>query len=259
MRIQTVSFICVLYNHENWLVQRCIDSIHEVMKNITWFTYDIILVNNNCWKDYQLKGKIKLIDSPTNLGYCGGNNKAITISSSDYMIVINPDIQLINHLGIERMINACITNDTIAGRLVGNEKWYTYPASFPTDRKYLNNDLPFFYYEHTLDKPGNWKPFQYIDGSLMAFSKSLWKKIGRFDEDFFPGYFGENVFAFKAFCEYEKSMLEGCNLEGTYIHDNNNTRLDSSSLETITKNMRLLFYYKYALNSWELFLCYLNQ
>jgi GT2 family glycosyltransferase len=255
----TVSFICVLYNHSTQLVQRCIDSIHIVMKDVNWIQYDIILVNNNCWIDYQLKGDFKLLTSQINIGYCGGNNFGIYHSKSDYIVIINPDIKLLNSSGIERMIDSCKTTDSISGRLVGGQKWYAYPSSFPTNRKYVNNDLPFYIWEQTLDKPGNWKAFKYIDGSLIAFSKYLWKQVGGFDTDFFPGYFSENAFAFKAFLLRGRFMLQDCDIENTYLHDENDARLDMSVIEPLTKNMRLLFYYKYALNNWDLFISYLNH
>ena len=253
-----VSFVCVIYNHSQSLVQRCINSIHENMKNVDLLFYDIIIVNNNALiNNYNFKGPHNLITPNTNTGYCGGNNIGISSSKSDYIIIINPDIKLLNSKGIERMIQAC-NNNYISGRLVGAQKWYAYPASFPTDKKYVNCDLPYYMWEHTLDKPGNWRAFKYIDGSLMAFPKSLWKDIGGFDEDFFPGYFGETAFAFKAYLKYGNFILQDCDIENTYLHDNNDARLDMSVIDPLTQNMRLLFYYKYALNNWDKFKKYLD-
>lgn len=258
----TISFVSVLYNHSESLVQRCIDSIYNVMRYCHYFKYDIILVNNLNAKKYNLNGEYEFIspENDKNLGYCGGNNLAIQKSKSDYIIVLNPDIKLTNSLCIDWLIGSCKLNNSISGRLVGTNAWYTYASSFPTDKKYDSDKLPFYFNEPTLVKPGNWKAFKYIDGCLMAFSRSIWDDINGFDEDIFPGYFGENVFAFKSYLKYKKFILSDCRINGTYIHDNNDSTFNiPSNIIKWTKSSRQLFYDKYALNNWDLFLEYLNH
>jgi len=254
----TVSFVSVLYNHSETLVQRCIDSIHNVMQYCHYFDYDIILINNLDTKKYELNGEYRLIDSIKNLGYCGGNNLAIQNSNSEYIIILNPDIKLTNSLCIDWLIGTCKLNNSISGRLIGTNEWYTYASSFPTDKKY--DILPFYFNEPTLIKPGNWKSFKYIDGCLMVFSKSIWEDVEGFDEDIFPGYFGENVFAFKTYLKYKKFILSDCKINNTYIHDNNDSTFNSpENIIKWTKESRQIFYNKYANNNWDLFLEYLNH
>lgn len=255
-----ISFVIVIYNHSESLVQRCITNIHNVMQYCNYFEYDIILVNNLNTKNYNnLNLPFKLFNNPINSGYCGGNNIGIKNSNSEYIIVLNPDIKIISSLCIDWLIGTCKLNNSISGKLIGTTSWYTYAASFPTDKKYENEPLPFFFNEPTLSKPGNWKSFKYIDGCLLAFSKSIWEDVGGFDEEIFPGYFGESAFCFSAYLKYNKFILSNINFSDTYIHkDNDSTHNDPIDIIDWTKGSRQLFYTKYALNNWDKFINYLN-
>jgi GT2 family glycosyltransferase len=255
--VSNISFVSVLYNHSESLVQRCVDSIHNVMQYCPYFKYDIILVNNLNTKKYNLIGSHTLIEQLNNTGYCGGNNLGIKNSKSEYIIILNPDIKLLNSLCIDWLISNCKINNSISGRLVGANDWYTYASSFPTDKKY--EELPFYFNEPTLIKDGNWKSFKYIDGCLMAFAKSIWEDIGGFDETIFPGYFGENTFAFKSYLKYNKFILSNVKIDSTYIHsDNDSTFNNITDIIKWTKDSRNLFYTTYALTNWDKFINYLN-
>ena len=265
MKIQKdkISFVIVLYNHSLKLVMRAINSIRECMLYCPYYDYEIVIINNLKEKVYDFINTdldIKYHISEKNLGYCGGNNFAIrNIVTGNYIIIMNPDIKINNSLCIDWLIGGCKLENKICGRLIGTNEWYTYAASFPTDKKYEPDLLPFYFMEHTLNKPGDWRAFKYIDGCLMAFSKELFFNIGGFDEDFFPGYFGETAFAFKAFLVNNKFSLFDSKINDLYEHSENDSEYNQfSKIVEWTETARKLFYSKYALQNWDKFLQYLN-
>lgn len=260
---ETISFVCVIYKHPIDMIQRMVDSIDLVMQYCPFFEYEIILLDNdasdNKHLEYEkLSESVHAYSSETNIGYCGGNNKAVEYSGNDYIIVINPDVILTDSLAIDWMVGTCKMHNCISGKLVGTQQWYTYTSSFPTDKQYNPMELPFFFSEPTLNKPGAWKPFRYIDGCLFCIPKSVWNDIDGFDEDIFPGYFGENVLCFKAFLKgYD---IKDCNIGKCFTHAGN---VKSPQMVQMVMNWskigRQLFYSKYALPNWDQFLEYLSK
>ena len=262
--MESVSLVCVIYNHYKETVEKMVSSAVNCLQYCSYLDYDIIIVDNSedSLLDCSLlnnicNNKLIYIKSDTNLGYCGGNNLGIKNSPSDYIIITNPDIIFLEALCFDWIVGYSKFKNTISGKLVGCNKWYTYASSFPTDRKYSPEELPFYYNEPTLKKPGNWKSFKYIDGSLMCFPKKLWEDVGGFDEDYFPGYFGENVFAFKAYLK--GYILQNSEIHNYYKHEHGKDRSDEQKIMEWSKEGRRLFYEKYALPNYDKFLKYLNN
>ena len=104
---------------------------------------------------------------------------------------------------------------------------------------------------------GNWKKMPYIDGSIMGFSKDVWELVEGFDENCFPGYFGENIFQFKYWLKTKISLRE-CNLETVHIHMSNHDNIDKVNIIEWTKSGREYFYNNYAIPNWDQFLEYLR-
>ena len=86
-----VSIIIVTYNNRND-IENCLDSI----LNQTYKNFEIIIVDNAS-KDgtpdiVQKKyPSVRLIRSPKNLGYAGGNVLGLKYAKGDYIVVLNPD------------------------------------------------------------------------------------------------------------------------------------------------------------------------
>ena len=87
-----LSIIIVNY-HSRPKLETCLNSIFEVDNYI--FKYEVIIVENNSGDDLsvltQKSDKIKLINSPKNLGMGGGNNLGIKAAQGEYILVLNPD------------------------------------------------------------------------------------------------------------------------------------------------------------------------
>jgi GT2 family glycosyltransferase len=93
-----LSIIIINYNTFQ-LTCNCIQSIHDKLLDVE---YEIILVDNasvecdaNLFKEKF--PQIKLIISPTNTGFTGGNNLGIEHSSGEYLLLLNSDTELINN------------------------------------------------------------------------------------------------------------------------------------------------------------------
>lgn len=94
--IKRISFIIVNYNGQEDSCE-LIESIYTHIP--TRYGYEIILVDNGSVKDESIYVKEKFpsviaIRSDTNLGFAGGNNLGIKISSGDYIFLINNDTLL---------------------------------------------------------------------------------------------------------------------------------------------------------------------
>jgi len=260
--METVSFICTVFNHKLDLVQRMIDSVDQAMMYRPEFNYDFIIIDNGDVKGTYVKlhseTSLHIFDNDTNSGYCGGNNIGIRQSNAQFIFIINPDIIIDNSLCIDWMVGASKLNDSVTGWLIGTSEWYTYASSFPTQSKYESKNLPYYPNEPTLNKPGAWKSFTYIDGSFMCFPRNLAVDISGFDEDIFPGYFGENAFCFKAFLA--GYHVENVHVKGLYIHKHGNRQpSEEAKIHMWSETGRQIFYEKYALPNWDKFIEYLNR
>jgi len=262
--METVSFICTVFNHSPELVQRMINSVNKAMLYRLEFNYDFLIINNG-EQDYtslktidgDTRGLLTIVDTGSNLGYCGGNNIGISKSNAEFIFIINPDIIITNSLCIDWMVGSSKLNHSVSGWMIGTNEWYTYASTFPTASKYEPDLLPFYPTEPTLEKTGRWKAFRYIDGSFMCFPRALAIDIDGFDEDIFPGYFGENVFCFKAFLAGYKIDNVPCKDFYEHKHGKRTSEYESQ-IHTWSKLGRQLFYEKYALRNWDKFIEYLN-
>lgn len=255
--MKTLSFICTSFENKDDQIQEMVDSVNNVMQYCPYFDYHITVVDNSISLKTNNFDNTTIIQPTENLGYCSGNNLAIDSSTGDIIIIINPDVILKDSLCIDWMVGTighykkCIT-----GTMIGSANWYTYPASFPTDKQYDVKDIPFYFDEPTHTKPGNWKAMKYIDGCLMAFPRHLFE-VSSFDGDIFPGYFGETAFAFSAYLN--GYSIKDCAIKGLYDHKSNHDDNRKRNIREWTKEGRDIFYTKYAIPNWEMFNKYLGE
>lgn len=75
-----------------------IDCVESIRKKTKYKNYEIIIVDNNSRKEEFEKLKNlkvnKLYRNNENLGFCGGNNLGIKISSGDYIVFLNNDTKV---------------------------------------------------------------------------------------------------------------------------------------------------------------------
>lgn len=95
-----VSVIVLTHNSQKWLKQ-CLDSL---MRQTIVDQIQIIVADNDSSFGYgKLPPKVELIQNGGNLGYCDGNNRAVSKAKGKYVLFLNPDTEM-SPTCIEKMV-----------------------------------------------------------------------------------------------------------------------------------------------------------
>ena len=152
-----------------------------------------------------------LICNRENRGFAAAVNQGIARTDADYILLLNPDVELL--CSIQPLLQACTTGNTAiaAGRLVNSrgetQKGFTIrrlPSALtlsfevlglnrllpgnPVNRRYRCLDLD-------LDLPAD---VEQPAGAFLFFSRKLWQDLDGFDERFFPVWFEDVDFCKRA-------------------------------------------------------------
>lgn len=201
-----LSHIIVNY-HNSDVLRKCIESIYGTVKNLE---YEIIVVDNSCG-DNGIPGlkksfpDVRFIENAENVGFAQANNQAARLARGEILLFLNPDIELtegaVNNmaagLGLDpsiailgpKVLNAdgslqysCRSFPTIWTGLFNRYSLMT--RFFPENRhsaRYLMTD-----FDHNSAKEVDW-----LSGCCMMTPRSMFFKIGLFDENYF--LFNEDV------------------------------------------------------------------
>lgn len=200
-----VSIVIVNYRVEEELMA-CIDSIQ---KSKIKKSYEIIVVDNDEKKtvDIDLKKKfpeVKYIPAKKNLGFGGGNNLGFEHSRGEFLFFLNPDT-IVKKNAIDRLVKFLETHEKAGivapilldrnGKIYpsqGSEELTPFTAIFSLsfiNKFFPNNPISKRYFLSTWDKKEERKVGN-VPGTAFLIRKSLFKKVGGFDENFFL-YFEE--------------------------------------------------------------------
>jgi len=138
--------------------------------------------------------KWKVVTSQKNLGVIGGRNLGVQYIESDFFMNIDND-QYVKSGWIESLFQVMTENNA---DIVGPEAWAILPPKTPgainigpetiPDRSYF----PYKHCQHRFDK------FNYIGCGGSLIRRTVYEKIGLFDERFNPAYFEDPDFAWRA-------------------------------------------------------------
>jgi len=213
----TLSIIIVNWNTRE-LLKKCIDSI---IKNAPNFDFEIIIVDNASTDGSQnmidtiqdsfekpIRDRIKEILNQNNLGFAKANNQAIKKAKGDYILLLNPDTEIINNT-LEKTVDYIKKHEEIGilGCKLLNPDRTTQPSvrKFPTLGSQLiillklHNLFPSFvskYYMTDFD----YSRSQIVDqvmGAYFLTTKKVLEKIGDLDEKYWI-WFEEVDFCKKA-------------------------------------------------------------
>ncbi len=160
----------------------CLKSIRKL--NYPKSKIETIVVDNHSTDGSQQKIKqtyprVKLIENKTNLGFAKAVNQAVEDSRSKLIFVTNNDVFLEKNC-LNILVDYLITHKNVG--VVG-------PSVYSQNsRKILHSSLKFNLYTGLFRK--NVKKSKevesdWIEGSGMLFKRTLWEKLGGFDEGFF--------------------------------------------------------------------------
>ena len=201
-----VSVIIVNYKVKFFLAQ----CLHSVLKAMDGIDGEVIVVDNNSQDDSidyvrGLYPQVTFIENKENLGFACANNIAIRQSKGEYVVLLNPDTVVNEHL-LTDCISLLDSNPNIGatGVRMLNEDGTFAPESrrgVPTPftafckmvgltKLFPKSRLFGRYYMKYFDEYAT-TPIEIISGACMFIRKSVLDECGLLDEDFFM--YGEDI------------------------------------------------------------------
>jgi hypothetical protein len=196
-----VDIIIVNWNSVDFL-QKCIHSIFSTNNNT--FVSKVIVIDNNSEDSslgvIQQNEKIEIIRNKENRGFAKACNQGFKLASAPSILLLNPDTQLLPNT-LANCLEFMEGNDKIdiLGCQLMNDNGEIAPScsKFPTpsgifrDATGLSKMLPSIFKPGIIMTDWDHKESRYVDqvmGAFMFMRKSLFEKIGFFDERFFVYY-----------------------------------------------------------------------
>ena len=185
-----LSVIIVNYNGLIYL-KDCLDSLEDKLKGIP---NEIIIIDNNsndesCNYLRTNYPNVRLIDSKINYGFGKGNNEAVKQAQGDYLLLINNDTVVLDHL--KPVLDYLKEDETIGAvginMLNGKKEYLPVAGVFP-------NASNMFQMKKLLEindefRSGVFSKHNYevdwLSGSFLMLKKETYQKINGFDEAYF--------------------------------------------------------------------------
>ena len=196
-----IDVVIVNWNSGDYL-QKCIQSIF--LTDNKKFVEKVFIIDNNSidlsTKQIELDDKIIIIRNEENRGFARACNQGFKLSTAPYILLLNPDTQLFNNTLEDSVSFMEKNNDVdILGCQLLNENGEIAPSCshFPTPSGIFRDATGLSRMAPAIFKPGiimtNWdhKKSRFVDqvmGAFMFMRKSIFEKIGYFDERFFVYY-----------------------------------------------------------------------
>lgn len=190
-----VSIIIVNYNTSK-LLSEC---LHTIRQHTHCLEYEVIVVDNDSKDNSRDMIKkdfpwVRLIESPTNLGFGGANNLGMKAANGKYFFLLNSDTLLRNN-AIKYFFDFAENgnSDTVLGCILlssDHKPCHSY-GNFITPQSELKQSLarflPFLKDKTNLHPPTINQAIEteYITGADLWIPKKIYERVGGFDEDFF--------------------------------------------------------------------------
>lgn len=200
----SVALLFVTFNSENQICSN-LDLLHKVN-----FKYEILIVDNNSSdKTLQVIKKsnlsVKLIQNTKNMGFAKGINLGVKIAKSEYLLFLNPDVQ-INVVNLEKFISTIDKKDiNILGCKILNSDSVVQPScgKFPTILNIIADRVPVInkLFKTELIRQNKYynkeQEPDWISGAFFLVRRDVFLKLGGFDERYFM--YGEDIdFCYRA-------------------------------------------------------------
>lgn len=188
-----LSIIIVSYNSKKNL-EKCIDSIyHKIGDLLEW---EVIVVNNDereNLSDMKVDlAKIKIVDHKKNVGFGAGMNLGVKNSQGEFLLILNPDTE-IETSNIDEVIKR-FENDESIGIVGGGifsrngqkQEWSAGKeiSFYDLVRNNLGISRSLKVWNSSEEMECDW-----VAGTVLFVRKSLFDKLGGFDDDSFFMYF----------------------------------------------------------------------
>ena len=187
------SVIIVTYNHKKYM-KACLASV--LANN----PLEVIVVDNGSTdgtvelieKEFP---QVKLIKSPKNLGYGGGNNLGVKYAKGKYVVILNPDTK-VEKDWLEELLKPLEKGE----KLITTPKILTYDGSKINTCGNIDHFTGLTFTRGLNESPGRFNRFEHLSGlsgACFAMRKEDYLELGGFDESFFS-YMEDAEFSWRA-------------------------------------------------------------
>lgn len=196
-----LSIIIVSYNTRKMTLE-CIRSVFSETKTVT---FEVIVLDNDSQDDSyeaiadEFGDRIRLISSTRNLGFAGGNNRAIEQADGEFLLLLNPDTVVLDG-AIDKLIDFAGQNPA-AGIWGGRTQFADLtlnPASCWSRQTLWSLvsqalGLSSIFRRSNMFNPegiGGWnregeREVDIVSGCFLLIRRELWQKLNGFHPDFF--------------------------------------------------------------------------
>ncbi len=190
-----VSIIIPVWNGEA-VITDCLSALfHHTRDDLI----EVICVENDSQDDSasiiaQNFPEVRLLRQPVNLGFAGGVNVGLQAAQGGLFVLLNQDCLV--HEGWLTAVTTTFAQNPHIGIIGGTI--YNPDGAVNHAGAYIR--YPDGYGIHETAVPTNPEPkiVDYVNGALFAFRRSVWEENGRFDDEFYPGYFEECDYCYRA-------------------------------------------------------------
>lgn len=250
-----LNIVIVNWNSGDYL-QRCIQSIFSTGNET--FVDKIFIIDNNSSdaSAHQIKpnDKIEIIWNKENRGFAKACNQGFKLSTSSYILLLNPDTQLLHST-----LKDCIifmdkeTNVDILGCQLLNDKGdishscsrFPSPKGIFFDATGLSKMVPAIFKPGIIMTDWDHKESRYVDqlmGAFMFVRKTNFDKVGYFDERFFVYY--EEVDFSKRLTQMGGKSFFNANIKAIHSGEGTTNSVKAFRL-SLNLSSRLLYAKKY--------------
>ncbi len=244
-----ISFLILTYNSEAH-IEKLLESLSGFFdEQIKKGMVEIVLVDNHSQDktlekitDYRLKIKdLKIVKNKENLGFAKGINIAVSKSSGEYVVIINPDTQYKGGDIFEavKLFDADGKIGVIGGKIINREGKYEKSAGrflMPFEVVFMSLGLDELF--GVRSSPSNIRQVDFVSGGFMIVKKDLFEKLGGFDENLFM-YMEDMEFCFRVKKEGLKVLFDPY---VEIVHESHGSSSRAFAIKNIYKGM--LYFHK---------------
>ncbi len=215
----TVSVI-VLVLEDTGNLLKCLDSIQAAPPAEVAFEVVVVAngTSNNALRPLLKREDIVLIRSSVNLGFGGGCNWASRFARGEYLLLLNDDATV--EPGWMDSLLATLAEHPEAG-MAGSRVVYS-DGTLQEAGSLMWSDGASQFVGHHMPRDGEayqWvRPVDYASGCSLLIRRSVWDELGGLDPVFFPGYYEDVDFCFRARTSGHKILYDPfsviCHAEG---------------------------------------------
>jgi GT2 family glycosyltransferase len=205
------SIVIPVWNGES-VIQECLTAVFNQASSVL---HEVICVDNGSLDNSKQLietqfPQVTLLPQPVNLGFAGGVNVGLRAATGDLRVLLNQDC-VVQPGWLEALCQTAESNEGIGilgGRILNADQTVNHAGA------YL--ERPLAYGRHFTT---NEHPVEYVTGAMFAITRRAWETVAEFDEGFFPAYFEETDYCFRAKqCGFEIAYVPGA----TAVHLFNN-------------------------------------